>query len=56
MTPSPLAATDALFFEGPGGALDKQDAEAIVAGALHGMDDGELFLEYRESETLRRAW
>ena len=51
-SPSPLAATDALFFDRPGSTLDRNKAEAIVAGALQGMDDGELFLEYRESEQL----
>lgn len=51
MTPSPLAVTDALFYERPGG-LDRAQAEAAVASALQGVDDGELFLEYRESETL----
>ena len=50
--PSPLAATDALFFGRPGAELDRDGAAAIVAGALSGMDDGELFLEYRESESL----
>ncbi len=51
-TPSPLAATDALFFEREGAALDRDTAERIVADSLGGMDDGELFLEYRESESL----
>ncbi len=50
--PSPIAATDALFFDRPGAALDRTAAERIVNGALAGMDDGELFLEYRESEQL----
>ena len=52
MTPSPLAATDALFYGRPGSSLDRAEAEAVVARALGGMDDGELFLEYRESEAL----
>ncbi len=47
---SPLAATDALFFER--GGLERAEADAIVVGALRAMDDGELFLEYRESEAL----
>ncbi len=51
-SPSPLAATDTLFFDRPGSALDRSGAEAIVGRALDGMDDGELFLEYRESEQL----
>ncbi len=50
--PSPIAATDALFFDRPGAALDRSAAERIVGGALAGMDDGELFMEYRESEQL----
>jgi len=49
---SPIAATDALFFDRPGATLDRADAERIVSRALDGMDDGELFLEYRESEQL----
>src|SRR3954470_3854782 len=49
---APLAATDQLFFERDGSALDRNAAERIVAEALSGMDDGELFLEYRESEQL----
>ncbi len=50
--PSPIAATDALFFGRTGAALDRAAAERITGGALAGMDDGELFLEYRESEQL----
>ena len=49
---SPLAATDALFFDRPGAELDRDGAIATVNAALSGMDDGELFLEYRESESL----
>ena len=49
---SPLSATDALFFDRPGAELGRDDAARIMGGALDGMDDGELFLEYRESETL----
>ena len=52
MTPTPLAATDALFFGRPGAALDQDDAQRLTGAALDGMDDGELFLEYRESEQL----
>ena len=47
-----LSATDALFFDRPGATLDAGDARRITAAALDGADDGELFLEYRESETL----
>ena len=49
---SPLAATDALFFDRPGAELDRDGAARIVQQALEGTDDGELFLEYRESESL----
>ncbi len=47
---SALATTDELFFGRPGATLDRAGAERILAGALDGTDDGELFLEYRESE------
>jgi TldD protein len=39
-----------LFFRS--GALDRQRAEALLAEALTGADDGELFLEFRQSEAL----
>ncbi|MSO75621.1 MAG: metalloprotease TldD [Alphaproteobacteria bacterium] len=45
-----LGATDALFFEQAG--LDRSRVQSRVDEALHGADDGELFLEYRESESL----
>ncbi|HVH74700.1 MAG TPA: metalloprotease TldD [Stellaceae bacterium] len=45
-----LALTDTLFFERTG--LDRRRVEALVASALSGMDDGELFLEYSQSESL----
>ncbi|HZB91602.1 MAG TPA: metalloprotease TldD [Stellaceae bacterium] len=45
-----LAATDELFFTQTG--MDRGRVEKIVAEALHGMDDGELFLEYSQSESL----
>jgi TldD protein len=58
MLPSatPLETTDRLFF-GQGGShegstLDRAAAEHLVADTLNGADDGELFLEYRESEAL----
>ncbi|MGI4747026.1 MAG: metalloprotease TldD [Janthinobacterium lividum] len=47
---SALATTDQLFFDRPGSTLDRADAERILVTALAGTDDGELFLEYRESE------
>ena len=49
---SALAATDRLFFDRSGGTLDRAAAETIVGDTLSGMDDGELFLEYRESESI----
>jgi len=45
-----LATTDSLFFERAG--LDRAKAEAILAEALSGADDGELFLEYALSESI----
>ncbi len=42
---SPLAVTDRLFAE-----LDRGASERLTREALAGADDGELFLEYRESE------
>jgi TldD protein len=50
-TTDPLSATDALFFAGPEG-LDRAAAERLLAEATAGSEDGELFLEYRESEAL----
>ena len=41
-----LATTDALFF----GLVDRAAAEARLRQATEGCEDGELFLEYRESE------
>jgi TldD protein len=49
---SPLEVTDRLFFERGPAAPDLAATQALVADALAGMDDGELFLEYRESEML----
>ena len=45
-----LAATDDLFFNRAG--LDRGGVEAIVEGSLAGADDGELYLEYCQSEAL----
>ncbi len=45
-----IAATDELFFVRA--ALDRDEVARIVADSLHGCDDGELFLEYRASESL----
>jgi TldD protein len=42
--------TDDLFFDGFG--LDRQRLDGLVSEALRNADDGELFLEYRQSESL----
>ncbi|MBM3537434.1 MAG: metalloprotease TldD [Alphaproteobacteria bacterium] len=47
---SDLARTDELFYTRAG--LDRGRLERQVAEALSGADDGELFLEYRQSESL----
>jgi TldD protein len=49
---SNLAVTDDIFFNKAG--LDRSRVEGVVAEALSGSDDGELFLEYSQSEAL--AW
>src|ERR1700684_1034232 len=48
-----LAVTDDLFFARTG--MDPQRVETLVGEMLHGMDDGELFLEYSQSESVARA-
>jgi TldD protein len=45
-----LALTDDLFFGKTG--MDREAVERAVRDALAGMDDGELFLEYSQSESL----
>ncbi len=47
---SKLAETDDLFFNRAG--MDLARTEALVNDALNGADDGELFLEYRQSEAI----
>jgi TldD protein len=47
---SDLTKTDELFFTRAG--LDRGRIEGIVGDALKGADDGELFLEYNQSEAL----
>jgi TldD protein len=49
---SALAVTDALFFAREGATLGLEAAERLTRGALASSDDGELFLEYRESESI----
>src|SRR5215469_8944860 len=45
-----LAASDTLFFERTG--MDPARIEGLVDQSLAGMDDGELYLEYSQSESL----
>lgn len=47
---SDLATTDDLFFDRTG--MDKGRMAGLVGDAVAGADDGELFLEYRQSESL----
>jgi len=47
-----LSQTDELFFTRAG--LDRGRTDSIVTEALHGADDGELYLEYSQSEAV--AW
>jgi TldD protein len=49
---SSLALTDELFYARAG--LDEARTQKLVRTALEGTDDGELFLEYAQSESL--AW
>ncbi len=49
---SPLAVTDRLFFDRPDSDFDRSGVERQVADSLLAADDGELFLEYRESEQI----
>ncbi len=49
---TPLAATDQLFFDRPDAQLDRDTAAKLLGQALANADDGELFLEYRESESI----
>jgi len=49
---TPLSVTDELFFSRAGATLGRDAAERLTRGALEGADDGELFLEYRESESI----
>ena len=47
-----LDATDKLFFDRADATLDRGAATRLTAKALADADDGELFLEYRESEAI----
>ncbi len=49
---SALSITDRLFFERADAQLGRAGAERIAERALAHKDDGELFLEYRESEQI----
>lgn len=46
---SSIEHTDHLFFAQTG--LDRARVESLVSNSLYGCDDGELFLEYRQSES-----
>jgi len=48
--PASSPSTDDLFFARTD--LDRQRTEALVSDTLSGLDDGELFLEYTQSESL----
>ena len=52
MNDTPLTVTDRLFFERAEATLDRAAAERIVRQSLAHADDGELFLEYTESENI----
>ena len=45
-----IATLDSLFFNNTG--MDQTKVQGLVDESLHGMDDGELFLEFRQSENL----
>jgi TldD protein len=47
-----ISVTDRLFFERADAQLDRDTAERELRRALAGAEDGELFLEYRESESI----
>src|SRR3982750_199352 len=47
---SNLAVTNELFFDRTG--MDSGRVEKLVGEAMAGMDDGELFLEYSQSESV----
>ena len=49
---SALEVTDKLFFDRPDATLDRDAAHRLTAQGLANSDDGELFLEYRESEAI----
>ena len=47
---SDIATADSLFFDRTG--MGRARVDRLVGDALHGADDGELFLEYTQSESL----
>ncbi len=49
---TPLSVTDRLFFERDGALLDQDTAARLTREALESSDDGELYLEYQESESI----
>ena len=44
-----IARLNKLFFDNTG--MDRKKVESIIGDSLNGADDGELFLEYRQSES-----
>jgi len=46
---TPVTAPDDIFFQQSG--LDRGRVQELVDESLHGSDDGELYLEYKQSET-----
>jgi TldD protein len=49
---TPLSVTDRLFFQRDGATLEQDAAARLTRGALAASDDGELYLEYQESESI----
>ena len=49
---TPLSVTDRLFFGRDGATLDQDTATRLTRDALAASDDGELYLEYQESESI----
>ena len=44
-----IARLNKLFFDNTG--MERKKVESIISDSLNGADDGELFLEYRQSES-----
>ena len=50
--PTALSVTDALFYGRPDAMLEPEQARRMTRDALARSDDGELFLEFRQSEQI----